>query len=443
MAVVDRLVSCIDVREAVVVADPKMDERLRQADPRDVLSVDRIDGAESCRGDEYEQQQPRAEAGATAVRGRAARSSAPTPGSGAASGSRREPAPAGGRADAERGPAPEAGAGSGTVESASGTSSAPPTSRPAVDAARPSSAPGAAIQRIASRPPRTRAGPSSPRTGRAGGGRVRTRREPGDHEQREEAPARRPPELVPELGGRRIEPPLAGPRNEGWKRWEIPNGSTGNWLTQSQALQGTASASTTVAAIASGRRCGLRLTSAAATKAASTKHSPSVRVRAAAPRKSVAAGSRPARSLRSHSARLATPSARKVGERDVGRAAEQTVEERRGGDDRQERSRQQDRVRRAAQERPGSADECDGEAEQLEVQHCAVERACEAEPDRLEGREQQRLLERAVGEVAEHGRCGMAEAVEGPGACVPARQRRPARAVRRPPVARRRGRRRR
>ncbi len=102
-------------------------------------------------------------------------------------------------------------------------------------------------------------------------------------------------------------------------------------------------------------------------------------------------------------------------QRDVGRVRRQLVEEGRSGHDREQRAREQERVGEGAQERPRAADERDREAEQLQMEQGAVEASEEAEVDRFERRQQQRVLKGGIGRVGEDRRDRVAEVEQGPG----------------------------
>src|SRR5436309_15875949 len=73
----------------------------------------------------------------------------------------------------------------------------------------------------------------------------------------------------------------------------------------------------------------------------------------------------------------------------------------------------------AVKERPGSADERRREAELLEVDGRPVERTEEAKVDRLELRQEERILERGIPALGEHGRDRVPELVERTGAHAP------------------------
>ena len=102
-------------------------------------------------------------------------------------------------------------------------------------------------------------------------------------------------------------------------------------------------------------------------------------------------------------------------QRDVGGVRRQLVEEGRSGHDREQRAREQERVGEGAQERPRAPDERDREAEQLQVEQGAVEASEEAEVDRFERRQQQRVLKGGIGRVGEDRRDRVAEVEQGPG----------------------------
>ena len=99
----------------------------------------------------------------------------------------------------------------------------------------------------------------------------------------------------------------------------------------------------------------------------------------------------------------------------------QLPEEHRRGDDREQRACEEHRFSVAAKQRPGGADERSRETELLEVDRCPVEGAEEAEVDRLELRQEERVLERGVPALGEDGGDRVPEFVERAGAHPPER----------------------